>query len=115
ERRLDDRREAGPRPPARIVHRVEGATVSVGRLHQAGSEKPPSTTIVWPHTIAASGEQRNETVAAMSSASTRRPAGVRSTERSISSLFGKWSSAPVSTTPPDTAFTRTAGASSTAR
>ena len=37
---------------------VERAPVEVGRFHQAGSEKPPSTMSVWPHTIAASAEQR---------------------------------------------------------
>src|SRR3977135_1795070 len=48
---------------------------------------------VCPQTIAASGEQRNETAEAMSSGTTRRPAGVRSTEPSISALFGKGSGA----------------------
>jgi len=44
------------------------------------------------------------------------PAGVRSTVASISSLFGKNSSASVSTTPAETALTRIPrGASSTAR
>ena len=46
-----------------------------------------------------------------------RGAGVRfRNDESIWSLFGKWSSAPVSTRPADTAFTRMSrGASSTAR
>ena len=35
---------------------------------------------VWPQIIAASGEQRNETTAAISSGSTSRPAGVVDTE-----------------------------------
>ena len=48
---------------------------------------------------------------------TIRPAGVRPrAAASISSRFGKWSSAPVSTTPPETALTRIPrGASSTPR
>ena len=79
--------------------------------------EPPSTMSVWPQTIAASAEQRKATAPAMSSGSTIRPAGVRSRPaRSISSRFGKWSSAPVSTTPPETALTRIPrGASSTPR
>ena len=62
---------------------------------------------VWPRIISAPGEQRNETASATSAGSTSRPAGVRARlPASICSRFGKWSSAPVSTTPPETAFTR---------
>src|SRR5262249_41047029 len=80
-----------------------------------GSENPPSTTSTWPRTIAASGEQRNATAPATSSGVTSRPAGFAAPTRSISSRFGKCSSAPVSTTPAETALTRMSGASSTAR
>src|SRR5271169_4514568 len=98
------------------VRVVEHPPVEVGRLHHARSEKPPSTTIVCPRIISASGEARNDTTAAMSSGAASRPAGVRSTVRSISSLFGKNSSASVSTTPPETALTRIPrGPSSTPR
>ena len=83
---------------------------------QARSEKPPSTISVWPRIISASGEQRKVTASAMSSGLTSRPAGLSAPMRSISSRFGKCSSAPVSTTPPETAFARIpSGASSTAR
>jgi hypothetical protein len=45
-----------------------------------------------------------------------RPTGFRLPISSIASRFGKYSSAPVSTTPAETAFTRIPlGASSTAR
>ena len=81
------------------------------------SENPPSTTTVCPRIISAPGEHRKATASAMSSASTMRPAGVRvRAASSICSLFGKCSSAPVSTTPPETALTRIPrGESSTAR
>ena len=86
------------------------------RVSQALSEKPPSTTRICPRTISASAEQRKATAAAMSSGVTSRPAGFRAPISSISSRFGKCSSAPVSTTPPDTALTRIPrGPSSTAR
>ena len=55
------------------------------------------------------------TALAMSSGVTMRPTGFAAPAASISSRFGKCSSASVSTTPPDTAFTRMRGASSTAR
>jgi hypothetical protein len=98
------------------VRLVEHPPVDVGGLQQAPREKPPSTTSVCPHTIAASPEERKETAAATSAGSTSRPAGVRSTVASISSLFGNQSSASVSTTPAETAFTRMPrGASSTPR
>src|SRR4029079_12373770 len=98
------------------VRGVEGAAVVVGRLHQALSEKPPSTISVWPRIISAAGEQRNATASAMSSGRTSLPAGLSRPKLSISSLFGKCSSAPVSTTPPETPFARIpSGASSTAR
>ena len=49
-----------PRRPllAWSVRLVPDAAVEVGRLHQARSEKPPSTTRVWPRTISASAEAR---------------------------------------------------------
>src|SRR5262249_51519054 len=69
ERRPYDRGEPGPhtRPAVPLVER---AAVVVGRLHQARSEKPPSTTIVWPHSIFASSETRNDTEPATSPGST---------------------------------------------
>ena len=82
----------------------------------AAPQMPSGSTIVWPHSIFASSETRNDTEPATSSGSTSRPAGVRSTERRISSRFGKCSRASVSTTPAETALTRIPrGASSTAR
>ena len=73
-------------------------------------------TSVCPRIISASGEQRNETTPATSSGVTIRPTGFRAPEASISSRFGKCSSAPVSTTPAETALTRIPrAASSTAR
>ena len=63
----------------RSVRRAVWAAVDLA-VHQAGSEKPPSTTSVWPRIISASGEQRKETAPAMSSGSTSRPAGVRSAD-----------------------------------
>ena len=80
QRRLHDRRQPGPRAPSAQVRVVERAAIVVGRFHQAGSEKPPSTMIVCPHTIAASSEQRNETAPAMSSALDE-PAGGRALDR----------------------------------
>ena len=62
------------------VRVVEGAAVVVGRLHQARSEKPPSTISVWPRIISAAGEQRNATASAMSSGRTSRPAGLSRAE-----------------------------------
>src|SRR6185503_13168781 len=86
------------------------------RRQPAGSDQPPSITTTCPRIISASGEERNETTPAMSSGVTRRPAGFAAPDASISSRLGKCSSAPVSTTPADTAFTRIPrGASSTAR
>src|SRR5439155_20005453 len=93
-------RFAGDCLRAPTVHLLPRAQIVVGGLHHTGSEKPPSTTRVWPRTISASGEQRNVTAAARSSASTSRFAGVRSRkDESISSLFGNRSRAPVSTSP----------------
>ena len=95
---------------------VTGAARAAQPVSQTTSEKPPSTTSTWPRTISASGEQRNATAPATSSGSTRRPAGFAAPASSISSRFGKCSSAPVSTTPAETALTRIPrGASSTAR
>src|SRR5262245_43428742 len=95
----------------------EPAQLGEQRFLHAGRRKPPSTTRTWPRTISASGEQRKTTAFAMSSAVTSRPAGVRfSPHSSICSFCGKYSSASVSTTPPETAFTRIPrGANSTAR
>ena len=89
-----------------LVRLLPGAQVRVGRFHQASSEKPPSTISVWPRTISASGEQRKQTASATSPGSTSRPAGVRFEPGSRSSPrgCGKCSSAPVSTTPAETAF-----------
>jgi len=53
--------------------------------------------------MSASGEQRNVTSFATSSGDTSRPTGLRAPIVSIASLFGKCSSAPVSTTPAETA------------
>src|SRR6185503_8344353 len=116
--RLDPRPRRGKslKAPAPAV-----ATTSLWRplaiLHQpAGSDQPPSITSVCPRIISASGEQRNETTPATSSGVTSLPAGLPAPDASISSRFGKCSSAPVSTTPAETALTRTpSGASSTAR
>src|SRR5207245_2120112 len=64
--------------------------IVIGRLHQASSEKPPSTISVWPRTISASGEHRKQTASAMSRGSTSRPAGVRLSDHEIiSSRLGK--------------------------
>src|SRR5262249_39555459 len=80
-----------------------------------GSEHPPSTPSTGPRIIPAPSEQRNAPAPATSSGVTSRPAGLDAPTRSISSRFGKCWSAPVSTTPAETALTRTPGASSTAR
>jgi hypothetical protein len=86
------------------------------RRQAAGSDQPPSITSVCPRIISASAEERNATTPATSSGVTSRPAGFPAPEASISSRFGKCSSALVSTTPAETAFTRMPrGASSTAR
>src|SRR5581483_11763359 len=94
---------------------ADGGSENRDQTQPARSEKPPSTTIVCPRIMSASAEQRNATAPAMSSGETRRPTGFAAPARSISSRFGKCSSAPVSTTPPETAFTRIPGASSTPR
>src|SRR5581483_3930948 len=110
-----------PAPRERLapprVYLVPGTPVRLDEVaHRATRrEKPPSTTIVWPRIMSASGEQRNATAPAMSSGATSFPTGFAAPASSISSRFGKCSSAPVSTTPPETALTRIPGASSTAR
>ena len=81
--------------------------VSQIRAHTT-SEKPPSTTsgLAADHlgARASRGRRRRRR---RRRGSTSRPAGVRARlPASICSRFGKWSSAPVSTTPPETALTR---------
>src|SRR3954451_4713268 len=128
---------AGGGAPDLLVRLLPGTKVALGGLHQAKREKPPSTIRVCPRTISAAGEQRNTTASATSPGSKIRPAGVQRNRRAsstsrgstsrpagvrfkpeeiISARFGKCSSAPVSTTPAETALTRIPrGASSTAR
>ena len=117
------RRASGARSPAVVVASAARlcASSNMRRLKSVGSitraaRSRRRRSIVCPRIISASGEDRNETAAAMSSGAASLPAGVRSTVRSISSLFGKNSSASVSTTPPETALARIpSGPSSTAR
>src|SRR5439155_21044778 len=69
-----------PRLPVLLgrPHQLACNTVNTVLLAQTTTEKPPSTTSVWPRIISAWGEQRNATASATSPGSTSRPAGVRS-------------------------------------